>query len=451
MKSAQRPPLALLSNFWQHVPEQYRIFKGAGFRVSEYISLLRENPGFARLWMAQVVSLAGDWFNTIVLSALVVRYSDGSGLAVSVFLMARFLPPLLIGPFAGVLVDRFDRKAILVYCNLLRTGVVLMFLLATTPDLLWLIYALTIAQFSLSAFFEPGQSAITPSLVRRDGLVLANTLASITWSVMLALGAILGGVVAVAFGAAVALVIGAATFALAAFLISTIKVPEHPPVRVVDESDDKGDGSFMEGLRYLAANPVTAAALLVKGGTSLGNVDTLMTIYATQLFVLGTDGQLSLGILYSSFGIGAVLGPLLLNRINDGSVRRMRRLIVYGFIWSALGWVLLGAAGALIVAALALVVRAMGGSANWTYSTVIIQKSVPDRFLGRVFALDLAVFQLATVVSILVHGWLVDALGTENVHLIAYGTMLISLIPLALWMIALPRMERREVIPALGD
>ena len=148
--------------------------------------------------------------------------------------------------------------------------------------------------------------------------------------------------------------------------------------------------------------------------------------------------------MYSSFGVGAILGPLLLNRINDGSVPRMRRLVVIGFALGTIGWVVLGAAGSLVILSLALLIRAMGGSANWTYSTVIIQKSVDDRFLGRVFALDMAVFQLATVVSTIVHGVLVDALGVDRLSAISYGTAVVSLGPLLLWTLLVPRMERRE-------
>ena len=413
--------------------------------MAQYIRLLRESPNFTLLWLAQVVSLTGDWFNTIVLSAMVADFSGGSGLAISLFLMARFLPPLLVSPFTGVIVDRFDRKMILVYSNVIRTGIVLMFLLATGPDLLWLIYVLTFLQFTLSALFEPGQSAIIPSLIRREDLVIANTLVSITWSVMLALGAIIGGVVAAFFGASFALIIGASTFAVAGYLIARIRLSPEAKARVNREPvAGEPTGSFAEGLRYLARNKMAAAALLVKGGSSVGNVDTLMTVFATQVFILGTDGQLSLGIMYSSFGVGAILGPLLLNRINDGSVPRMRRLVVIGFALGTIGWVVLGAAGSLVILSLALLIRAMGGSANWTYSTVIIQKSVDDRFLGRVFALDMAVFQLATVVSTIVHGVLVDALGVDRLSAISYGTAVVSLGPLLLWTLLVPRMERRE-------
>ena len=161
-------------------------------------------------------------------------------------------------------------------------------------------------------------------------------------------------------------------------------------------------------------NPSTAATLLIKFGTSLGNIDTLMTIFATQIFVLGTSGQLSLGIMYSAFGVGAILGPLLLNRFNDGSVPRHAPPDYHWLCVGNAGWFVLGSAWSLVVVCIGLILRGMGGSVNWTYSTVMIQKLVPNSYLGRMFSMDMAFFYLATVLSTLTHGSLIDALGSRE-------------------------------------
>ncbi len=402
--------------------------------MQRYAQLLQRNPDFSRLWLAQVISLLGDWFDTITLLALVAHYSpENAGLAVSGLLLSRYIPPMVISPITGVLVDRFDRKTLLVWSNWLRAIVVLGLVLTTNgPQWLPLIYILTVIQFSLSAVFEPGQSAVIPNLVTGNDLVIANTLGNITWSAMLAFGAVIGGVVSAALGANIALVIDAVTFLVAGLLINGIDRHKFKAAAPAAH-EPKADTSFREGLRFLRRNPPTAATLLVKFGTSLGNIDTLMTIFATQLFVLGAGGQLSLGIMYSAFGVGAVIGPLLLNRFNNGSVSAMRRLIIVGFAFATLGWFVMGGAGSLVMVCVALLLRAMGGSVNWTYSTVMIQKLVPDGYMGRMFSMDMAMFYLATVLSTIIHGSLVDTLGTENIRLIAFGTMAVSLIPLAGW------------------
>ncbi len=416
--------------------------------MRNYLNLLRQNPDFSRLWYAQVISLFGDWFSTITLLALVAAYSpENKGLAVSGLLLARSLPPMLISPAAGVLIDRFDRKRLLVWSNWLRAIVVLLLVLTTGgSQWLWAIYALTVLQFSLSAVFEPGQSAVVPSLVQGNDLVIANTLLNVTWSAILAFGAAVGGVVSSVFGATTALLIDALTFVVAGWLIGQIDRHKFRALPRVDQPATADDTSFREGLRFLRRNRATAATLLVKFGSSLGNIDTLMTIYATQLFVLGGDGQLSLGIMYSAFGVGAIAGPIVLNRFNDGSVGSMRRLIIVGFIWCALGWFVLGSAASLLIVCAALLLRAMGGSANWTYSTIVIQKLVPSSYLGRIFSMDMAMFYVASVISTVVHGSLVDTLGVANIGLIGYGTMVVSLVPLVLWVLLTRRLGRRRAV-----
>lgn len=416
--------------------------------MNAYWRLLRNNPDFTRLWLAQVVSLLGDWFNTIVLAVLVERYSGGSGLAVSLFLLARFIPPMLVGPWAGVLVDRLDRKRLLILSDVLRALVVLLLLLADRPQLLWLVYVLTALQFTLSAVFEPGRNAILPSLLPREGLVLANTLGSVTWSAMLAAGAIAGGIVAAQLGTQAALVIDSLTFLVSALLIMSIRTDTRAGISreqsAAGEETARKRG-LREGLRYLRRSPATLAVLLVKSGISLGSIDAIMIVYASQLFSMGEDSSTPLSIMYAAFGTGAIAGPLLLNRFNDGRVEVMRRLIRYGFLFMSLGWLLLSGAGTLPLVALALTLRAMGTSVCWTYSSVIIQKSVPDDFLGRMFSLDMASFQFVGAFSILLTGLLIDSFGVAQVRQVVLLMTTISVVPLVLWQLVVPRLEALAV------
>ena len=140
--------------------------------------------------------------------------------------MAKLLPIVLISPIAGVIVDRVSRKKVMIISDLLRCGVVLGFLLVEDQDALWLVYALVIIEISLSGFFEPARSAIIPSLVPKKDLVTANALSGSTWSVMLAFGAALGGVIVHLFGIRTAFILDASTFLLSAWFISRISSQE---------------------------------------------------------------------------------------------------------------------------------------------------------------------------------------------------------------------------------
>jgi MFS family permease len=198
---------------------------------------------------------------------------------------------------------------------------------------------------------------------------------------------------------------------------------------------------FLAAVRYLMAHPVTGATLLVKGMNGLAVADTFIVIYGTRLFARGEGGGLSVGLLYASYGVGALLAPTLLNLTNDGTPARMRRFIALGAGLLAVGLLMLSRAPSLSVACLATLLRGMGGSTNWTFSTIILQKVVPDSMLGRVFALDFASAQLAAVSCALVWGVLMDHSGVRPVVLLA---ACLALMPCAVWTLCLERMDRRE-------
>src|SRR5215471_9904121 len=107
--------------------------------MNNYFSFLRVRPKFRSLWLAQVISLTGDWFNTIASVIIVSRYT-ASGLALGGLFIARAVPPFLLGPVAGVVADKYDRRRVLILSDVLRAGIVLGFLLVDRPERLRLLY-----------------------------------------------------------------------------------------------------------------------------------------------------------------------------------------------------------------------------------------------------------------------------------------------------------------------
>jgi MFS family permease len=418
----------------------------------KYLALLRRNGSFSRLWMAQAISFIGDWFNYIAVSTLIAGYG-ASGIALSGLVLARFLPPLLAAPVAGVLVDRMNRQRLMILSDILRAVVVFCFFLINESNWTWLAYVLVVAQSFLGAVFEPARSAFMPRVVEGDDLVTANLLSNITWSVMLAVGGMLGGFVTGIFGAGIAFTIDGFTYVVSALLVMSIR-PLYLAATDPHEEKAKNEGSFWEGIQYIRQHPATAATLLVKLGGNFGSFDAIILLFATTVFVIGENGTTSTGILYAFFGLGAIFGPLIINYFNDESVKRMRRLILIGYVLIALGWFLLGSAPILVAALAAVFIKAMGSSVYWTYSSVILQKTVEDRFLGRVFALDQAGFQLATVISTIITGALTEQAAPDVLRSVVIGTAILSFIPCILWMLALPWIERqakRETAPALAQ
>jgi MFS family permease len=398
--------------------------------MQRYLALLRTRPQFRYLWLASVVSFAGDWFNTIASVILVTRYLD-STTAVGLLFVARAIPPFLLSPIAGVIADRFNRKKVLIATDIARFFIVLCFLFVNSADNAWLIYVLTIAQFMVSAFFEPARAAVLPSLIEGDDeLLTANTLSNVTWSAMLALGAALGGVVAGVFGVSTAIIIDACTFLLSAFFIWRIQVDTRP-VRIGEE-ESSGWRDMVEGFKYVRFHPRTGLTATVKAFTQIGSPDIMIAVYAAQIFVYGEDGALTLGILYAAAGLGAILGPIVANVFSDDSIRMLQNGIAVGFVLVAIGWLLFGWAPLLPLAVVAMFIRHMGGSINWTYSSVVLQMRVPNQFLGRVFAFDFALFTLAMAVSVWLSGIILDKTAVTP-RTLSYLLAIGSLIPLLPW------------------
>ena len=388
--------------------------RGTSNRVG-YFELLRINKDFRHLFIGQLVSQTGDWFNSVALFTLLLRLT-GSGEAVGYILIIKLLPSFFVGPLAGVVADRFSRKTIMIVSDIARGIVVLGFLIVRSPEQVWLLYALAAIEIAISTFFDPAKSAAIPNIVSREELISANALSGASWSVTLALGAALGGVVTNAFGANTAFVIDSISFFVSAAYIYAARIPSSTPKRErakhLSLADATGLTDFVEGARYLRSNPRVMALLLVKAGWGLGGgVLLLLTIYGKQIFPIGRDGAASIGLLYAARGLGALIGPMIAGLITSGAPRTMRKAISIAFFVSCAFYLLIAHSPSLAVALLCVLGAHSGGSIQWVFSTTLLQMAVPDRFLGRVFAIEMALLTLAMSISTYVTGLGVDYPG----------------------------------------
>ena len=393
-----------------------------------YFRLLRQNPAFRNLWYGQVVSELGDWLNSIAIYALILKLSD-SGMAMAGAMMAKLLPIVLVSPIAGVVVDRVSRKTVMIISDLLRCGVVLGFLLVEDQNTLWLVYALVIVEISLSGFFEPARSAIIPSLVPKKDLVTANALSGSTWSVMLAFGAALGGVVVYVFGIKTAFILDASTFLLSAWFIS--KIPTQKTSLEKGSPKQTGYQEFLDSLRYLWSEPLVLVLSLLKAGLAVaGGIMTLIPLMASQ--VLSGSLSLGIGILYSSRGLGAALGPVLVRRIFGESAPVLQWAISGAFFLKALSYLFIAHSHSLWTLSLGVGLATLFGSIIWVFSSALIHLSAPDSYLGRVFSFELALLTLVMGFSNWGVGFAVDEWNL-NVSQIALWMAGLIAIPGVLW------------------
>ncbi len=400
-----------------------------------YISLVKNNHDFRNLWASQVISQLGDFFNLIASATLVANLSGGGGLAISGLFLARLLPPFLLGPVVGVVADRFERRTILIVSDLLRAVVVLGFLFVHSEQTIWLLYALTVLQLSISAFFEPTRAAMLPSVVSYKDLVTANTISSATWSTMLALGAALGGLTTAMLGISSAFLIDSATFLVSAWFITRLSANASLATGGEEAHLQRtGWQTFSDGLRYLGHRPTILVLALLKASSALafGGIEIVQVSYAQIYHPAGSSASATLGLIYLAVGIGTGLGPLLARRITGDSPGPMYWAILVGYLMMAVGYVVLGAATTLTIILLATFARTLGTGINWVYSTSLLQMKVPSHYLGRVFAFDMAMMTLASATSTLGAGWAKDSLGwTPSQLALALGT--ITLLTMTGW------------------
>jgi len=382
------------------------------------------------------VSQLGDWFNTIALYTIILNLT-GSGRDIGLLLVARFLPSFVFGSLSGVVADRFSRRTIMIVSDLLRALVVLGFLFVRRADQLWIIYSLTVLQLGLSTFFEPAKTAAIPSIVSDRELVAANAISSVTWSIMLTLGAFVGGVVTGWFGSNVAFVLDALTYLLSAGLVASVRFPKRAP-RVKSKlsvSRVLGITETIEGIRYVKHRPRVLALLLVKPAWGLGGgILTLLAVFGEKIFPVGGSAATGIGVLFAARGIGTAVGPIVARRISGEGKQQMQNSIGIAFLIGGVFYMAFGAATGFVVALIVLGVAHTGGSILWVFSTVLLQRGVEDSFRGRVFAAELGLLTLTMAVSNYATGELLDRFGLSP-RVVAIGIGAFFLLPGLAWFV----------------
>jgi MFS family permease len=399
-----------------------------------YMELLRGNRSFRFLWLGQVVSQMGDWFDTIAVYTITLRLT-GSSRSVALIMVARFLPSVVMGPLSGVVADRFSRRTIMITADLLRAVVVLGFLFIRRPDQMWLVYLLTVLQLAFSTFFEPAKTAAIPSIVSDRELVPANAIAAVTWSVMLTLGAAIGGFVAGVFGTDAAFVLDSLTFVASALLILSVKVPKRAPRPKAKLTVGKALGitDTVEGARYVKHRSRVLAYLLVKPAWGVGGgILTLLAVFGEKVFPVGGKTATGIGVLFTARGIGTAIGPMVARRWAGETRKQMQNAIGIAFLIGGVFYIAFGVSRNFALALLFLAIAHTGGSILWVFSTVLLQQSVEDKFRGRVFAAEMALVTLTMAASNYLVGELMDRFGFSP-RVVTAGVGTFFLLPGLIW------------------
>jgi MFS family permease len=296
--------------------------------MSEFLQLLKSNRNYRYAWSGQVVSEIGDHFNNVAVFSLALA-NTRSGLVVTGIMLSRAIPAVMAGPVAGVILDRLDRKRIMIASDLIRAVVAFGFILAIPRSDTWLLYLLSALLMFASPFFTSGRSAILPTIANKEELHTANSLTQTTQWMTLTIGAFLGGTSIMQFGYKWAFTFNALSFVFSAACVSRLRV-ERGSFRA--ERTALGEDKvvrpwheYTEGLRYMKASPlILGIALLGIGWASGGGAaQILFSLFGELVFNRGPAG---IGYLWAAAGIGLLVGGTFAHwlgkRISFGAYKR---------------------------------------------------------------------------------------------------------------------------------
>jgi MFS family permease len=346
---------------------------------------------FRLLWGGGVISALGTWLLVLAIPAHVLLVT-GSLRDTGLTLAAQYLPVLILGPVAGVLTDRWDRRRLMIATSLFRAGAVAMMLLGTAPGRYWVLYAALIAESGAGVLYIPAWQARTPAMVGTGTLLSsANSLNALAGGAVRLIGGPLGGVLLTAFGVRWLIVADALSYlASAAANALTSRPAAHttrPPAEPATRRSTLGGAArdLAEGARVLRGQPVARALLPVTVIFLAANA--ALSAMLIPLGIRRLGGSENTGFVLSALGVGFLLAAPALRALLDRV--QPRTLLTATLTATAAGQFLLFTSVSLATALPAAVTVGMFGSMSEVIPQTVMQRVIPNAVLGRISAVFL--------------------------------------------------------------
>ncbi|MEP6716301.1 MAG: MFS transporter [Terriglobia bacterium] len=353
--------------------------------MSAFTRLLRTNRNYRFTWSGQVVSEVGDHFNNIAVMSLAMDHPN-SGLVVTGVFLSRAVSMLLAGPIAGVLLDRLNRKRVMIASDLVRAVIALGFIGCLWYKDDWLLYVLSAMLMFASPFFTSGRASILPSIATPEELHAANTMTQTTSWASLTLGAFLGAV-GVQSGYRIAFTCNALSFIVSAACISMLKKPGgFRAARVEGRSRKTGLHEFREGLKYVRSTPLIMGIVLISAGwaTGGGAAQILFSLFAERVFRAGPMG---IGIIWGCAGIGLLIGGAVAYWLGKRlTFQQYKRTIPIVYLIHGGAYVLFSQMPTLGWACVFIALSRAGVAVSGVLNFSQLLRHVEDRYRGRVFS-----------------------------------------------------------------
>ena len=404
--------------------------------MSAFTDLLRSNRNYRNTWFGQVVSEVGDHFNNIAVFSLVMSQT-GSGKLVSGVLLARGMAVLAGGPIAGVLLDRLDRRQMMIWSDVFRAVVAIGFSFCLVYPKIWLIYLLSSLLTFASPFFTSGRASILPTIASKEELHTANSLTQTTQWTSLALGTMLGGASVARFGYEWAFVFNALSFLFSAFCISRLSIKHG--FRARSESLTESETmqpwqDYLAGLRYIRGTPLLLGitGLTMGWATGGGAAQVLFTLFGERVFHRGPAG---IGQVWGCAALGLLAGGAVAHRIGPRLSYRAYKWTVAGvYLLHGIAYTLFSQMqeywAALLFIALSRAAIAVSAVLNMTQ----LLRHVADNYRGRVFSTLETANWGTMMLSMTACGWASDYYSPRD---IGFWSGVVSALTAIPWSIAI--------------
>lgn len=375
--------------------------------MGEFLALLKSNRNYRYTWIGQIVSEIGDHFNNIAVFGLAMALTH-SGIVVTGIMLSRAVPAILMGPLAGVLLDRFDRKRIMIASDLVRAVVALGFILVVTEHKTWLLYLFSALLMVASPFFTAGRSAILPTIANEKEIHTANSLTQTTQWTTLTVGTFLGATI-IATGYKWAFTCNALSFVFSAWSIWHLRAPKGVGFRAQRKDLTETEvvrpwQEYREGLRYMRSVPlVFAIALLAVGwATGGGAAQILFTLFGEVVFNRGAAG---IGIIWGCAGLGLLSGGALAHWLGRRLNFEKYKLVVFiDYIVHGGAYVLFSKMESFRWALFFITLSRIGMAVNSVLNYSYLLRTVSNQFRGRVFATMETLTWTMMMVSMMIAG-----------------------------------------------
>src|SRR5437868_6454911 len=362
-----------------------------------------------RLWLAQLVSVFGDFLAVFAVLSYVSFNLHASAAQVTLISISFMIPFALIGPVAGVFVDRWNVKRTMIASDLIRAALALALVFAAT---LGQIYAILFLLSAVSTFFMPAQTVTLRTLVPREGLLAANALIQQAFQVMRIISPALAGAMVGWFGASSCYYLDTLTFIFSAAMISTLVIARPPAAPSKDSHPLKSVlTDLLAGLKFIFTHPTISFVILAMaaGMFAISCFGPLIAVYVRDELLANS---LAFGIINSLIGVGMIGGTLLISRF--GKQVSKTHLALLGLFTMGGLVVVMAAFKTIAAASVGMFGLGVGVLLVIVSAQTIMQGQTPMDMVGRVSGSFMAVLSIAQLVGLVISGSLGQPLGIRN-------------------------------------